>query len=196
MRRIGNRLGRLHTLTSEGFRALGDDDRSSANLIHIENSFAQRMGDKLSHRIQWLLDEIEGRRLPACRIHGDLTPHNLFFNPRTGAVNIIDFNLRSSVALEDIVIFEVGLELMTERHPLGRRPQYFRLVDAFRAGYRETGLHNRLPTSTLRALKLGYYCKYLEKIREGANSVAQHITHLTDPPVVERRIRMLVNTEY
>jgi len=196
MRRIGNRLGRLHTLTSEGFRTPGDDDRRSSNLIHLKNSFCQRLGGEPNQRIQLLFDKLEARRLPACKIHGDPTPHNLFFNPRTGETNMIDFNLHSSVALEDIVIFEVGLELMAERHPLARRSQYFRLVDAFRAGYRETGLHDHLPTNALRALKLGYYCKYLENLRGGAdaNGVAEHITHLTDPPVVERRIRMLANT--
>lgn len=196
MRHIGARLGRLHALTREGPRAPREDECRSSNLLRLEDTVRQRLGGGLRQRIEWHLEEVGGRRLPGCKTHGDPTPHNLFWNPRTGAIAVIDFNLHSSVALEDVAIFEAGLELMTGRLPHARRHQFAQLVDAFRAGYCDTGLHDHLPTDALRALKLGYYCKYLEKLLSGVapNGLAEQITHVTDPPVIERRIRSIAST--
>lgn len=195
LRRVGARLGSLHAVASEGPRAPRDDECRFSKRLRLDDRVRQRLGLGLRQRIERRLEDVGDRQLPGCKIHGDPTPHNLFWNPRTGEVAVIDFNLHSSVALEDVVILEAGLELMTGRLPHGRKSQCVRLVNAFRAGYRETGLHDHLPTGALRALKLGYYCHLLQKALDGAarGGVAERITRVTDRPVIERRIRSLAD---
>jgi len=195
LRRVGARLGRLHAVTSEGPRTPRDQECRISKRLHLDDRVRQRLEQGQRQRIERRLEDVGNRRLPGCKIHGDPTPHNLFWSPRTGDIALIDFNLHSSVALEDVVVLEAGLELMTRRLPHGRRSQCVRLVNAFRAGYRETGLHDRLPADALGALKLGYYCHLLEKVLNDATrgGVAERITRVTDRPVIEQRIRSLAD---
>lgn len=127
---IGRYLGTLHTVCH-----IGDFSPTER---------APRIAQKLSSVTG---NEVEISRdddLPYTKIHGDPTPHNIYADFRRSEANIIDFNLSKSFALEDVVIFETGIILMTGRIPGVQRSKAEEVISAFRTGYISTGPHPEL----------------------------------------------------
>lgn len=195
LRRVGEGLGELHAATVEGERPPTDEECRMADRLEITNAVADHVDLEMLAVRDRLPDD--GPSLPVALIHGDPTPHNLFWDRRSGETTIIDFNLHTSVALEDVVVVEAGLELMAGRLPYGRRRQARALVDAFRAGYQSTGPHDSVLAAPLRTLKLGYYCHLLDKALRAPEptSIQQRMTRVIDRPVLERRIHSLADAD-
>lgn len=190
----GRALGRLHTDMALGERTAGDDDCRIANWIGLGSRARDRLDADDAAAISGLFDGIGGTSLPFTRVHGDPSPHNLFVSLRTGRTKIIDFNLHRSLALEDVVVLEAGIELMVGRLPYGRSVQRPPLVRAFRSGYERTGVHDPVPDRETAVLKLAYYTHLLDKYGDGRrrNTRRERLTERTDRRVIFRRIGALL----
>ena len=197
LHRVGEGLGELHAATVEGERPPTDEECRMADRLEVPSTVADHFDAETVAAIRDRFLEDGGPSLPVALIHGDPTPHNLFWDRVTGETTIIDFNLHTSVALEDVVVAEAGLELMAGRLPYGRRRQARALIDAFRAGYQSTGPHDSVSVAPLRTLKRGYYCHLLDKALRAPEptSIQQRVTYVTDRPVLERRIRSLASAD-
>lgn len=193
LRRVGEGLGELHRATIEGERPPTDEECRMADRLEVASTVANHFDADTVAAIRDRFPDDDGPSLPVALIHGDPTPHNLFWERRSGETTIIDFNLHTSVVLEDVVVVEAGLELMAGRLPYGHHRQARALVDAFRAGYQSAGPQDSVPAEPLRTLKLGYYCHLLDKALRALEptSIQQRVTRVTDRPVLERRIRTL-----
>lgn len=195
VREVGIGLGELHSGTRTGDRRAGDDACRMAARLTTDRALRTHLPDRTSGEIDRLFDELRDRRLPVARIHGDPTPHNLYWDVRTGGADIIDFNLHRSVAVEDLVVFEAGIELMAARVPYARRSQAATLLDAFRSGFLERGVHDSIPSRTVALAKLSYYAHLLSRYLRGATSDTRRekLTRYTDRRIVERRVESLAS---
>lgn len=194
-REVGTGLGELHSGTRTGDRRPDDDECRMADRLVLDRSLRAHLSDRTVLEMRRLFDELRETRLPFARIHGDPTPHNIFWDVRTGDVDIIDFNLHRSVAVEDLAVFEAGIEFMTARVPYARRSQAVTLIKAFRSGYAAEGVHDPVPTRTVAITKLSYYAHLLSKFLRGASfdAMRDKITRYTDRRIAERKIESLVS---
>jgi Ser/Thr protein kinase RdoA (MazF antagonist) len=162
----------------------------------LEDRVAARFDRDTADEIREAFASVRSTRLPVATIHGDPTPHNVFWHRRSGQGTLIDFNGRTSVALDDILVVEAGLELMARRVPYSRPSKADRLIRSFRTGYRSAGVHDPIPIDILRPLKLGYYCHLLDRIVRAPSpaTLQQRVTRFTDAPIIERRILALLET--
>jgi Ser/Thr protein kinase RdoA (MazF antagonist) len=192
---IGNKIGNLHAGTSMGERGPANSECRMANRLELGSILYEYFDDGMISDIERLFDEVRTTELPFTRIHGDPTPHNVFREIRSGETAIIDYNLHKSVALEDLVVFESGIELMAARLPYGRSSQKNVLIESFRSGYRETGVHSSIGGRNLDILKLSYYSHLLEKyLRHAApDTTREKLTRHTDRVIVQRKIRSLLS---
>lgn len=196
LRQAGIGLGNLHSGTCQGRLPAADDTCRIAHRIRLDDRVAARFDRDTAAEIREAFASVRATRLPVATIHGDPTPHNVFWHRRSREGTLIDFNGRTSVALDDVVVVEAGLELMTRRVPYSRASKADRLIRSFRAGYRSTGVHDPIPIEVLRPLKLGHYCHLLDKIIRAPSpaTLQQRVTRFTDAPIIERRILALLET--
>lgn len=194
-REVGLALGELHTGMRSGSRRADDDDCRLADRLRLDRSLRERLSNRTVRETGRLFDELRETRLPFTRIHGDPTPHNIYWDARTGDVDVIDFNLRRSVAVEDLVVFESGIELMVARVPYARRSQEGAVIEAFRSGYTEAGPHDSIPGRTVSIAKAAYYAHLLSKFLRGTSpdTRRERLTRYTDRRITERKIESLVS---
>ena len=131
--RLGTYLGRLHRETKRGVRPLRSTsfEKYRTNVEGIEKV----LEDKTLSRIDTIVDRLDDAELSSCLVHGDPTPHNLFY--RDADLTLIDFSLDLDAVVRDVINAERGIELMIGRLPHGRSNQSATLVEAFRSGYQE-----------------------------------------------------------
>lgn len=192
---IGTALQNLHSGTFDSVKPINASSCRMANRLNIGRGVQTEFNEDLIYRLNSLFSSVGGEQLPHVRIHGDPTPHNIFWDGGTTQIGIIDFNLHSSVAIEDLVVFEAGIELMTARLPFSRSSQGTAIIDRFRSGYTEDGVHKTLPNRTIRILKLAYYTHLLDKhLRHTTpDTLRQRLTQWTDRRIIERKVRRLAS---
>lgn len=195
VRDVGAGLGELHAGTRSGDRRAGDEACRLADRLVLDRALREHLSDRTVRETERLLDDLRDRRLPFVRIHGDPTPHNLYWDVRTGAADVIDFNLHRSADAEDLVVFESGIELMTARVPYARRSQAATLIDAFRSGYLASGVRESIPSRAIAIGKLAYYAHLLSRYLRGSTSDTRRekLTRYTDRRIVERKVRSLAS---
>lgn len=192
---IGVALRNLHAGTFDSIKPINASNCRMANRLTVGPGVRSEFGEDLIHRLNSLFNGVGDKQLPHVRIHGDPTPHNIFWDPGTSQVGIIDFNLHSSVAIEDLVVFEAGIELMTARLPFSRASQGDKIIDRFRSSYTAKGVHETLSDRTIRILKLAYYTHLLDKhLRHiTPDTLRQRLTQWTDRRIIERKVRRLTS---
>ena len=190
---VGSKIGNLHTGTYRGERQPDDPECRMAKRLELGSMLYDYFDGETTHDIEDLFDEIRTKELPFTRIHGDPTPHNIFVAIQSRETAIIDFNLHESIALEDLVVFESGIELMTARLPYGRSSQGEAMRKSFRLGYTEKGVHDSIVERDIDILKLSYYCHLLEKYlrRVEPDTTREKWTRHTDRVIVRRKIKAL-----
>lgn len=195
-RQVGVGLGELHRNTQQGTRRADDDECRMASRLSIGGAFREQFDVSVVEAIETSFDKIRDVRLPFTKIHGDPTPHNIFWKIGSGEVDIIDFNLHTSVALEDLVVFESGIELMVERLPYGRRSQRNALIKSFRFGYTKSGVHDEIPQQTFNMLKIAYYLHLLDKYLGPTvpNTMREKITAYPDKRIIKKKFRLLLSS--
>jgi len=193
-RRVGAGLGELHQNTRQGTYKADDEEIRMASRLSLGTSVREQFDETTVATIEALFDEMRGTHLPCTIVHGDPTPHNIFWDVGTGGADVIDFNLHTSVALEELVVFESGIELMVDRLPYGRDDQRNAIVEAFRSGYAESGVYESLPQRTLGALKITYYVHLLEKYLDPTplRTRRERMTMYIDKRIIEKKVRGLV----
>lgn len=131
--RLGTYLGRLHRETIAEVRPIQETsfEKYRTNMDGIERV----LDDALVSQLHSVANRLDGVELTAGIVHGDPTPHNLFY--RNGDLTLIDFSLDPDAVVRDVINAERGIELMIGRLPHGRSSQRETLVDAFRTGYQE-----------------------------------------------------------
>jgi tRNA A-37 threonylcarbamoyl transferase component Bud32 len=166
-----------------------------ANRLNVGSDVQDKLKKDTVRQLESLFEEVRDERLPHVQVHGDPTPHNIFWDIRSGEVNLIDFNLHPSVAAEDLVVFEAGIELMTARLPFGRPSQSEAIVDRFRLSYTTGGVHETVPERTVKILKLAYYVHLLNKYfrHMTPNTSRERVTQHIDRRILKRKIRNLVS---
>lgn len=189
----GRYFGRLHTNTADGSETPSQHPQFNKCLNYSEQLSEHLSGD-LGAAVETARARIEDVEMDVSCVFSDPTPHNVYY--ADSDVEFIDFTFQDNLAIKDLITFERGLELMASRLPYGRRSQSAALVDAFRDGYRDTGLD--LPfDATYDRFRIVDYCYVLDKYLAGdlggrEASLGERLTRWTDVRACTARIDSLL----
>lgn len=190
---VGRYFGRLHSETEQDVAVPTDFPRFEKYTRYSENLYS-RLDDTLVSAVDQTISRLQDTETPVSCIFSDPTPHNLFYADRN--IELIDYTFYDNLSVKDLVAFERGVELMAGRLPYGRESQATALVEAFRAGYEETGPDLYLG-DVYECFKVVDYChvlnRYLDGSLGGPNSpLTQKITSKTDVRVCLSKLEQLV----
>lgn len=194
---FGQSLGALHYSTEVDRTTL--EDARSINHIDFYQGLAQELGSTELKYIEQIWNKFATEKTTVGMSHKDPSPHNIYYT--TGTTELIDIAFKQRICLRDIARAEIGIELMIDRLPYGKRTQKRQLSNAFRYGYRNKvdPMFQSDEQVLYEVIKLNQLCHLLSRyLNKSDMSFRNKATKITDLPILKNKIRStrqyIVNT--
>lgn len=201
MSAVGERLGRLHTLT--GARSepvdvtdLHLDKYDAITTDGVSPSVKRKFDETVVTELKHALDVMDGKQLPTSIVHGDLMLFHVYISERQPT--IIDFDRASTeFPIEDAATFLGALDIYSRRVPYVRRSHLDDLTSAFLDGYQSSGPFDEIDTNLLSTLQAIRYCSLLRYYDERVGSNASgklRILKRIDVPLLKKAVSDILRT--